>query len=227
VARLIGSPPGYVGYGEGGQLTEAVRHHPYSVVLFDEIEKAHPDVFNVLLQIFDEGQLTDGSGRKVDFRNTVIIMTSNAGSRQLASRPATVGYTTPSHLQADTKLPHTAYRKALEETFTPEFLNRIDDIVVFRSLEIEDIERIVDLELKDLLARTDKLGYCIEITPEARHQLATIGYEQRYGVRALRRTLTERIEDPLSGLVVDGKLQSGGRVVVEPDGELNVILRVA
>mgnify|MGYP002972447894 CR=1 FL=1 len=167
VARLIGSPPGYVGYGEGGQLTEAVRRHPYSVVLFDEIEKAHPEVFNTLLQIFDEGHLTDGSGRKVDFRNTVIILTSNVGSRAAAIRSTQVGYSTCSKSDTQQKAPQSEYRRALEETFAPEFLNRIDDIVIFRTLDLSDVERIIDLELKELLSRTDRLGYKVEITDEA------------------------------------------------------------
>ncbi len=227
VARLIGSPPGYVGYGEGGQLTEAVRRHPYSVVLFDEIEKAHPEVFNTLLQIFDEGHLTDGSGRKVDFRNTVIILTSNVGSRAAAIRSTQVGYSTCSKSDTQQKAPQSEYRRALEETFAPEFLNRIDDIVIFRTLDLSDVERIIDLELKGLLSRTDRLGYKVEITDEAKRTLAAIGYQRKYGVRALRRTLLERIEEPLSGLIIDGKLHSGERVIVEPDGEKEVILRVA
>lgn len=227
VARLIGAPPGYIGYGEGGQLTEAVRRHPYAVVLLDEIEKAHPEVCNTLLQVFDEGHLTDGAGRKVDFRNTVIILTSNIGSRAVAARTTQVGYSTLSKSDTEQKTPHTEYRKALEETFAPEFLNRIDDIVSFRTLDLSDVKRIIDLELRGLLARTDRLGYRIEITDRAKQTLATIGYEQKYGVRALRRTLTDRIEEPLSGLIIDGKLSSGGRVVIEPDGENEVILRVA
>ena len=227
VARLIGSPPGYVGYGEGGQLTEAVRRHPYSVVLFDEIEKAHPEVFNTLLQIFDEGHLTDGSGRKVDFRNTVIILTSNVGSRAAAIRSTQVGYSTCSKSDTQQKAPQSEYRRALEETFAPEFLNRIDDIVIFRTLDLSDVERIIDLELKGLLSRTDRLGYKVEITDEAKRTLAAIGYQRKYGVRALRRTLLERIEEPLSGLIIDGKLHSGERVIVEPDGEKEVILRGA
>ena len=227
VARLIGSPPGYVGYGEGGQLTEAVRRQPYSVVLFDEIEKAHPEVFNSMLQIFDEGHLTDGSGRKVDFRNTVIILTSNVGSRAAAIRSTQVGYSTCSKSDTQQKAPQSEYRRALEETFAPEFLNRIDDIVIFRTLDLSDVERIIDLELKGLLSRTDRLGYKVEITDEAKRTLAAIGYQRKYGVRALRRTLLERIEEPLSGLIIDGKLHSGERVIVEPDGEKEVILRVA
>ena len=227
VSSLKGSPPGYVGYGEGGQLTEAVRRHPYSVVLFDEIEKAHPEVFNTLLQIFDEGHLTDGSGRKVDFRNTVIILTSNVGSRAAAIRSTQVGYSTCSKSDTQQKAPQSEYRRALEETFAPEFLNRIDDIVIFRTLDLSDVERIIDLELKGLLSRTDRLGYKVEITDEAKRTLAAIGYQRKYGVRALRRTLLERIEEPLSGLIIDGKLHSGERVIVEPDGEKEVILRVA
>ena len=224
VARLIGSPPGYVGYGEGGQLTEAVRRHPYSVVLFDEIEKAHPEVFNTLLQIFDEGHLTDGSGRKVDFRNTVIILTSNVGSRAAAIRSTQVGYSTCSKSDTQQKAPQSEYRRALEETFAPEFLNRIDDIVIFRTLDLSDVERIIDLELKGLLSRTDRLGYKVEITDEAKRTLAAIGYQRKYGVRALRRTLLERIEEPLSGLIIDGKLHSGERVPRSPSKKVNELL---
>ena len=188
VARLIGSPPGYVGYGEGGQLTEAVRRHPYAVVLFDEIEKAHPDVFNTMLQIFDEGHLTDGTGRKVDFRNTVIILTSNIGSRSAVERSQQVGYHTRSKEVNTTTTPNTEYHKALEGSFSPEFLNRIDDVIYFRTLTIEDAERIIELELEALLQRTRKQGYKVDISTEAKRHLATPGYHSRYGVRALRRT---------------------------------------
>ena len=227
VARLIGSPPGYVGYGEGGQLTEAVRRQPYSVVLFDEIEKAHPEVFNTMLQIFDEGHLTDGSGRRVDFRNTIIIMTSNVGSRTAVQKSVHVGYSTASKHEAICTAPRSAYRKALEQTFAPEFLNRIDDIVLFRTLEIPDVERIVDLELEGLFARTRRLGYRVKITDGAKRRLATMGYEARYGVRSLRRTLTDHVEDPLSALIIDGKLHEGDTVVVESDRSHGVKLRVA
>ena len=227
VARLIGAPPGYVGYGEGGQLTEAVRRQPYAVVLFDEIEKAHPEVFNALLQIFDEGHLTDGTGRRVDFRNTILIMTSNVGSRTAAVRSAQVGFATPSkHLAVDST-PQSEYRKALESTFSPEFLNRIDDIVVFRQLRVEDVERIVDLELRQLLDRTRRLGYRLRITDGAKRRLARMGYEARYGARALKRTLTDEVEEPLSTLIVDGKLPAGGTVIVESDKQHGIRLRVA
>lgn len=227
VARLIGSPPGYVGYGEGGQLTEAVRRQPYAVVLFDEIEKAHPEVFNAMLQIFDEGHLTDGSGRKVDFRNTIIIMTSNVGSRAVAQKSTHVGYSTPSKSAVCDITPQSEYRKALEQTFAPEFLNRIDDIVVFRTLEIGDVERIIELELEGLLARTSKLGYKVKVTDAAKRRLAALGYESRYGVRSLKRTLMDNVEEPLSALIIDGKLHEGDTVVVESDKTQGVKFRVA
>ncbi len=228
VSRLIGSPPGYVGYGEGGQLTEAVRRQPYAVVLFDEIEKAHPDLFNTLLQLLDEGHLTDGAGRRVDFRNTILIMTSNVGSRAAALRPAPVGYTAglPDPAASDAAT-NDLYRRELERTFAPEFLNRVDDIVVFRTLEPHDVERIVDLELRDIVSRTERLGYRIRITDRAKQRLAELGYESRYGARALRRTLLDRVEEPLAALIVDGQLRSGDTVVVESDRLQGVRLRVA
>ena len=227
VSRLIGSPPGYVGYGEGGQLTEAVRRRPYSVVLFDEIEKAHPEVFNTMLQIFDEGHLTDGAGRRVDFRNTILIMTSNVGSRAAVRRSAQVGYSTPSKSSCTAAAPQGEYRKALESVFAPEFLNRIDEIVVFRTLDEGDVERIVELELEGLFARTCRLGYKVKITDGAKRRLAAMGYEPRYGVRSLKRTLTDNVEEPLSSLILDGKLRMGDTVVVESDKARGVRLRVA
>ncbi len=227
VARLIGSPPGYVGYGEGGQLTEAVRRQPYAVVLFDEIEKAHPEVFNAMLQIFDEGHLTDGSGRKVDFRNTILIMTSNVGSRTAAQRAVHVGYNTVSKEKVIGKISQGEYRKALEQTFAPEFLNRIDDIVVFRTLEIDDVEQIVELELNGLALRTEHLGYKLRITSSAKRRLATMGYETRYGVRSLKRTLADQVEEPLSALIIAGSLQAGDTIVIEADKMQGIRLRVA
>ncbi len=226
VARLIGSPPGYVGYGEGGQLTEAVRRHPYSVVLFDEIEKAHPEVFDTLLQLFDDGHLTDGGGRRVDFRNTLIVMTSNVGSQAAALRRVQVGYGTRSKSEAVRAASEAEYRRALEETFRPEFLNRIDDVVLFRALEPDDVERIVELELEGLRRRTDRLGYRLEVTDRARRKLALLGYERNCGARALKRTLLDRVEDPLSELIIGGGVPDGGRVVVDADRE-EVTLRVA
>ena len=217
VARLIGSPPGYVGYGEGGQLTETVRRQPYAVILFDEIEKAHPEVFNTMLQIFDEGHLTDGSGRKVDFRNTIIIMTSNVGSRDVVKKSVQVGYSTVSKSATASATPRCEYRKALEQTFAPEFLNRIDDIVLFRTLELSDVERIIELELQGLFERTRRLGYKVKITDGAKRRLAAMGYESRYGVRSLKRTLMDNVEEPLSTLIIDGKLHEGDTVVVESE----------
>ena len=227
VARLIGSPPGYVGYGEGGQLTEAVRRQPYAVILFDEIEKAHPEVFNSMLQIFDEGHLTDGSGRKVDFRNTIIIMTSNVGSRNVVKKSVQVGYSTVSKSATASAMPQCEYRKALEQTFAPEFLNRIDDIVLFRTLELSDVERIIELELQGLFERTRRLGYKVKITDGAKRRLAAMGYESRYGVRSLKRRLMDNVEEPLSSLIIDGKLHEGDTVVVESDKSHGVKLRVA
>ena len=226
VARLIGPPPGYVGYGEGGQLTEAVRRQPYAVVLLDEIEKAHPEVFNTLLQLFDEGRLTDGSGRTVDFRNTILIMTSNVGSREVARKPLRVGYATPSKGAAPDTIPDGEYRRALERVFAPEFLNRIDDIVIFRTLDAGDVVRIIDLELQGLFTRTGRLGYKIKVTEGAKRRLASMGYEARYGVRSLRRTLAEQVEEPLSTLILDGKLRTGDTVVVESDRSRGIRLRV-
>ena len=228
VSRLIGSPPGYVGYGEGGQLTEAVRRRPYSVVLFDEIEKAHPDVFNLMLQIFDEGHLTDGSGRRIDFRNTVIVMTSNVGSRESSVRPPQVGYLTATRSTAESSSVTESYRNAVERTFAPEFLNRVDDIIIFRTLTTEDVARIVDIELGEMLSRAGKLGYNIRITDEAKRRLADMGYESRYGARSLRRTLLDEVEEPLSTLIIEGKLHEGDTIVVDKS-ELSqgVVLNVA
>ena len=226
VSRLIGSPPGYVGYGEGGQLTEAVRRQPYAVVLFDEIEKAHPDVFNIMLQIFDEGCLTDGLGRKVDFRNTIIIMTSNAGSREAEQRSGLVGYNTATRPATQAQSSDAGYRRALEATFAPEFINRIDDIVIFNTLTVEDVERIVDIELAGLSTRAAKMGYELEITPEARRELARLGYESRYGVRSLKRTILERVEEPLAGMIVNGEVCAGDRITLHVDA-LSLALRKA
>ena len=227
VSRLIGSPPGYIGYGEGGQLTEAVRRQPYSVILFDEVEKAHPNIFNAMLQIFDEGHLTDGMGRKVDFRNTVIILTSNIGSRNITERVSQVGFNTPSKENNIALTPNAEYRKALERHFAPEFLNRIDDIVCFRSLTQKDIERIIELELEKILARASAQGYNITITAEAKRRLAALGYESRYGARALRRTLLDYIEEPLSALIIDGELTPESNVTIDANAEQGVNIQVA
>ena len=227
VSRMIGSPPGYVGYNEGGQLTEAVRRQPYAVVLFDEIEKAHPDVFNIMLQIFDEGQLTDGLGRKVDFRNTIIILTSNVGSRAVAQNNHTVGYPTLNKERIEWQNKESQYRRALETTFAPEFINRIDDIVIFQTLSSEDVQRIVELELNHLSHRAEALGYKIDITPEAKLQLAQLGYEPRYGVRSLKRRILDCVEEPMAQLIVGGELHAGDTVEIEYRDDSIAVLRKA
>ncbi len=229
VSRLIGSPPGYVGYGEGGQLTEAVRRQPYSVVLLDEVEKAHPDVFGVMLQMFDDGHLTDGLGRRIDFRNTIIIMTSNAGSRALASRPPAVGYATSAMASREAVSRDREYREAMEQTFAPEFIGRIDEIVVFNTLESADVARVVDLELATLCERAARLGYTIEISEAARAELAALGYEPDYGVRSLKRAIMDRIEGPLSRMIVSGEISPGETIDIDlTDTELELqVSRVA
>lgn len=227
VARLLGSPPGYVGYGEGGQLTEAVRRRPYAVVLLDEIEKAHPEVFNTLLQLFDEGHLTDGAGRKVDFRNTVIIMTSNVGSRQAADQPNRVGYTTHHTPRGPRVQEAASYRKSLEQMFAPEFLNRIDEVVLFRALGREEMEQILQIELQSLTARAERLGITLQISTEAMQTLLAEGYDARFGARALKRALTSRIETPLSELIVTGSILPNTHILVEHTPTAGITLRVA
>ncbi len=223
VSRLIGSPPGYVGYGEGGQLTEAVRRQPYSVVLFDEVEKAHPDIFNVMLQMFDDGHLTDGLGRKVDFRNTIIIMTSNVGSRAISTKAPMVGYNTSSTVERETVGREAKYRSALGQNFAPEFINRIDDIVVFNVLGDEDVVQVVDLELTQLIVRAEALGYTLEVLEEARSELAQRGYDPEYGVRSLKRVILDCIEEPMAEMIVDGSVHAGQKLVVKcKDGDFKL-----
>jgi len=215
VSRLIGSPPGYVGYGEGGQLTEQVRRHPYSVVLFDEIEKAHPDVFNIMLQIFDDGHLTDGQGRKVDFRNTILIMTSNVGSRMASEHSISLGFNNATKVGGESARTDLIYRKSLSRTFAPEFINRIDDIVVFNTLTDDDIRRIVELEFSQFTARTQALGYRVAMTAAAKDFLAKIGYEPKYGVRSLRRAMLEHVEEPFAELIVGGEVHAGDKISID------------
>jgi ATP-dependent Clp protease ATP-binding subunit ClpB len=210
VARLVGAPPGYVGYDEGGQLTEAVRRRPYAVVLFDEVEKAHPDVFNALLQVLDDGRLTDGKGRTVDFRNTVVIMTSNVGS-DLIQEAARRG-------EDDERLKD-RLMDVLRHTFRPEFLNRVDETVVFKSLGKGEIERIVEIQLKDLRKRLAERKLHLEVTPEAKAVLAERGYDPVFGARPLKRTIQRMIENPLAVEVLAGRFAEGDTIVVEPEGE--------
>ncbi|MCA3747740.1 MAG: AAA family ATPase, partial [Rubrobacter sp.] len=216
VSRLVGAPPGYVGYEEAGQLTEQIRRRPYSVVLFDEIEKAHPDIFNTLLQILDDGRLTDAQGRTVDFRNAVIIMTSNVGSQHLVSERQ-FGFTAREGV--DFREMERRARNALEQTFRPEFLNRVDEIIVFRPLAKEDVMQIVDIMLRRLNKHLESQRISIEVTPEAREFLASEGYDPKFGARPLARAIRRHIENPLSSSIIEGEFSPGDTVVVDRDGD--------
>src|SRR5579884_4161327 len=213
-SRLIGAPPGYVGYDEGGGLTEAVRRRPYRVILFDEIEKAHPDVFNTLLQLLDDGRLTDGHGRTVDFRNTVIIMTSNLGTAEL--NRTQVGFTIErTKSDGERQRMESAVQRALRETFRPEFLNRIDEIVIFEPLTEPELEQIVDLIVDDLLGRLTERGVTVRLSEAARKALVKEGYDPTYGARPLRRVIQRRIENPLAKRVLSGEMAPGDSVDVD------------
>jgi ATP-dependent Clp protease ATP-binding subunit ClpC len=205
VSRLIGAPPGYVGYEEGGQLTEKVRRKPYSVVLLDEIEKAHPDIFNILLQVLDDGQLTDGLGRKVDFKNTLIIMTSNIGVRKLKEFGTGVGFATQAKEEAADNEAKSVIETALKRTFSPEFLNRIDDVVIFNSLDKSDIFKIIDLSLKNLYKRVKDLGYNLTLDDKAKNYLAEKGYDPQFGARPLNRAIQKYLEDPLAEFILNNQ----------------------
>lgn len=225
VSRLIGSPPGYVGYGEGGQLTEKIRRRPYSVILLDEIEKAHPDIYNIMLQVFDQGSLTDGLGRKVDFRNTIIIMTSNVGSVQAVQKSASVGFTTGNKKHIDLVNLDTTYRKELERTFAPEFINRIDDIITFETLKNDDIKTIAQLELKRLIDKVARLGYTINVSENIPDCLSALGYQENYGVRSLKRSILDNIEEPLSEMIVLGQVNKGDQVnVLCSDNKIKLVV---
>ena len=221
-SRLVGAPPGYVGYDEGGQLTEKVRHHPYSIVLLDEIEKAHGNVFNMLLQVLDEGRLTDGNGRLIDFRNTVIIMTSNAGTRQLKEFGQGVGFKATnlnglSQNEGDKERARTIIQKSLSKQFAPEFLNRLDEIITFDQLDLEAIKKIINIELKGLFKRVHELGYEMEITDEAKEYVATKGYDVQFGARPLKRAIQNHIEDGLSELILSGEIKAGDTIKISKE----------
>ncbi|GAB3946265.1 ATP-dependent Clp protease ATP-binding subunit [Spirosoma harenae] len=219
VSRLVGAPPGYVGYEEGGQLTEKIRRKPYSVVLLDEIEKAHPDVFNILLQVLDDGILTDGLGRRVDFRNTIIIMTSNIGVRDLKDFGAGIGFATKRSAESQDELMKSTIQSALRKAFSPEFLNRLDDVIVFNSLQREDIHKIIDLMLGKLLGRVINLGYKVELTDKAKDFLAEKGYDQQYGARPLSRAIQRYLEDPVAEEILKGELKEGDVIMADYSGE--------
>lgn len=217
LSRLIGAPPGYVGYEEGGQLTEKVRRKPYSVVLLDEIEKAHPDIFNILLQVLDDGQLTDGLGRKVDFKNTLIIMTSNIGVRQLKDFGTGVGFATSASTQASEDVSKGIIEKALKRTFSPEFLNRIDDVVIFNSLEQSHINLIIDIIMKDVMKRLNALGFELTLSDEAKKFIAEKGYDQQFGARPLHRAIQKYLEDPLAEEMLSHNIKEGDKVMADYD----------
>ena len=219
VSRLIGAPPGYVGYEEGGQLTEKIRRKPYAVVLLDEIEKAHPDVFNLLLQVLDDGILTDGLGRRVDFRNTIIIMTSNIGVRDLKDFGTGIGFSTKAKADNVDDAMKSTIQNALRKAFSPEFLNRLDDVIVFNSLEREHIHQIIDLMLKKLFNRISALGYQVELTEKAKDFLAEKGYDQQYGARPLNRAIQRYLEDPVAEEILKGDLAEGDVILADYSGE--------
>ena len=219
VSRLIGAPPGYVGYEEGGQLTEKVRRKPYCVILLDEIEKAHPDIYNILLQVLDDGQLTDGLGRKVDFKNTMIIMTSNIGVRQLKEFGDGVGFATATRMQNSEENSKAVIEKALKRTFSPEFLNRIDDVVVFNSLTKENIFNIIDILMKSVAKRLQNLGFSLELTPAAKDFIAEKGYDVQFGARPLHRAIQKYLEDPLAEEILNLTIKEGDLLIADLDKE--------
>lgn len=219
ISRLVGAPPGYVGYEEGGQLTEKVRRKPYSIVLLDEIEKAHPDVFNLLLQVLDDGQLTDGLGRKVDFKNTILIMTSNIGARQLADFGTGVGFGTKTKEEQRDENTKSVIQHALRKAFSPEFLNRIDDMVIFKSLTKDDIHKIIDIELKQLYTRVEGLGYQIQLTDRAKDFLVDKGYDERFGARPLKRAIQKYVEDPLAEEIIVANLHEGAHISMDVNAD--------
>jgi ATP-dependent Clp protease ATP-binding subunit ClpC len=222
-SRLIGAPPGYIGYEEGGQLTEKVRRKPYSIILLDEIEKAHPDIFHILLQVLDDGILTDSLGRKVDFKNTIIIMTSNIGSRQLKDFGQGVGFSTTAKKGLNDTYSQTVIENSLKKSFAPEFLNRIDDVVIFNSLKREDIHKIIDIELSHLFKRVRSLGYEMEVTTEAKDFIIEKGWDEQYGARPLKRALQKYIEDTLAEEIIKSKIHEGDDIVVDLDPETKAI----
>ena len=218
-SRLVGAPPGYVGYEEGGQLTERVRRHPYSIVLLDEIEKAHGNVFNMLLQVLDEGRLTDGNGRLVDFRNTIIIMTSNAGTRQLKEFGKGVGFNAGTTMglsldDKDKEYARSIIQKSLSKQFSPEFLNRLDDIITFDQLDIQAIKTIIDLELSGLFGRMEQMGYKLNISDEAKEMVAAKGYDVQFGARPLKRAIQTYIEEGLCEMMLNGEAHPGDTITI-------------
>jgi len=227
ISRLVGAPPGYVGYEEGGQLTEKVRRKPYSIILLDEIEKAHPDVFNLLLQVMDDGHMTDGLGRKIDFKNTILIMTSNIGARQLADFGTGVGFGTKAQSDQKSENSNVVIQNALRKAFSPEFLNRIDDMIMFKSLSRESIHSIIDLELHKLYGRINDLGYEIQMTEKAKDFIVDKGYDEKFGARPLKRAIQKYIEDPLAEEIIKANLQEGDKISMDiEDGKETLLVSI-
>jgi ATP-dependent Clp protease ATP-binding subunit ClpC len=214
ISRLIGSPPGYVGHGDGGQLTEKVRRKPYSIVLFDEIEKANKEIYNTLLQLLDDGQLTDSSGRKVNFKNCMVIMTSNVGVKKLQDFGTGVGFGTKSKIEREDSIKESLLTDELKKQFPPEFLNRLDDVIIFKSLTKEEIGKVVDLELQKLKNRVSEIGYNLIINKTVRDYLVDDGYSEDYGARPLNRSIQKHIEDPISEEILSGKIKENGTIKI-------------
>ncbi|HNY44382.1 MAG TPA: ATP-dependent Clp protease ATP-binding subunit, partial [Bacteroidales bacterium] len=226
VSRLVGAPPGYVGYEEGGQLTEKVRRKPYSIVLLDEIEKAHPDVFHILLQVLDEGRLTDSLGRRIDFRNTILIMTSNIGTRQLNEYGRGVGFESSAKKASYDASAKTIIENALKKTFAPEFLNRIDDVIMFNALTKEDIFKIIDIELKGLYKRVKELGYNLKLTPAAKNYVAEKGFDPKFGARPLKRALQKYVEDAMAETIIKAEIQKGDSITVGFSEKTGITIKI-
>jgi ATP-dependent Clp protease ATP-binding subunit ClpC len=215
ISRLVGAPPGYVGYEEGGQLTEKVRRKPYSIILLDEIEKAHPDVFNLLLQALDDGHMTDGLGRKIDFKNVILIMTSNIGARQLADFGTGVGFGTAAKNAQTEEHSKGIIENALKKAFAPEFLNRIDDVIVFNALEKHDIDKIIDIEMDKLYDRVKDLGYTLKLSEAAKDYIAEKGFDKQFGARPLKRAIQKYVEDALAEEIITSKIHEGDQIFME------------
>jgi ATP-dependent Clp protease ATP-binding subunit ClpC len=227
ISRLVGAPPGYVGYEEGGQLTEKVRRKPYSIILLDEIEKAHPDVFNLLLQVLDDGHMTDGLGRKIDFKNTILIMTSNIGARQLQDFGTGVGFGTKAQEESKIENSKSVIQNALRKAFSPEFLNRVDDMIMFNTLSRENIHKIIDLELEKLYIRIKSLGYTVVLSEKAKDFILERGYDEKFGARPLKRAIQKFIEDPLAEGIINSDLHDGDVIELDKeDGKEELTLNV-
>jgi ATP-dependent Clp protease ATP-binding subunit ClpC len=224
--KLTGAPPGYVGHEEGGQLTEKVRRKPYSIVLFDEVEKAHPEIFNHLLQILDEGHITDGLGRKINFKNTLIILTSNIGQRKLNDFGTGVGFTTSSKNEREESENEIVIKKELQKMFSPEFINRLDDIVYFRTLNKEDVIKILDVELSKVIPRLETLGYKVKVSDDLKENIAETGFDPKYGARPIKRIVQKYVEDTLADLMLLNKIPEGSTVTLMYDSEKDKDLQI-